>query len=230
MIIEGIATNIQDVHDLNRFGADRIELCSGMEQDGLTPAMALVKEAVEASSIPINVMIRPHDLSFRYTDREVMQMEDQIREVGSYGANGIVIGALAEDGRIDANALESFISICGEMDITFHKAFDALDDQVEGLKMLFKYPEVKTILTSGGPGGVTDNFGKLQKLMKKTEGTHITIMPGGGLNTDNVTEMVEKLKPESLHFGTGIRSFKSYEAGISGEKLAFIRSAGRNRR
>ena len=82
MIIEGIATNIQDVHDLNRFGADRIELCGEMEKDGLTPEMSLVKEAVEVSSIPVNVMIRPHDLSFHYTDRQIIQMEDQIREVG----------------------------------------------------------------------------------------------------------------------------------------------------
>jgi copper homeostasis protein len=195
-----------------------------MEQDGLTPAMALVKEAVEASSIPINVMIRPHDLSFRYTDREIMQMEDQIREVGSYGANGIVIGALAEDGRIDTNALESFISVCGEMDITFHKAFDALDDQVEGLKMLLKYPEVKTILTSGGPGGVTDNLEQLERLMKEAEDTHVTIMPGGGLSTENVAEVIERLKPGSLHFGTGVRSTKSYNAPIYKEKIEFIRS------
>ncbi|MBY8908715.1 hypothetical protein K6L05_02805 [Salinicoccus roseus] len=138
MIIEAIATSMQDVHDLNRFGADRIELCGEMEKDGLTPEMALVKEAVLVPSIPINVMIRPHDLSFRYTDREIMQMEDQIREVSSYGANGIVIGALAEDGRIDTNALENFISVCGEMDITFHKAFDALNDQFEGLEVLLK--------------------------------------------------------------------------------------------
>ncbi|MEZ2457665.1 copper homeostasis protein CutC [Salinicoccus roseus] len=230
MIIEGIATSMQDVHDLNQFGADRIELCGDMDKDGLTPEMALVKEAVEASSIPINVMIRPHDLSFRYTDREIMQMEDQIREVASYGANGIVIGALAEEGRIDTNALENFISVHGNMDITFHKAFDALDDHFEGLELLLKYPEVKTILTSGGPGGVTDNLEHLERLMQEAEDTHVTIMPGGGLSTENVAEVIERLKPVSLHFGTGVRSGKSYEAGISGEKLAFIRSAGRNKR
>ncbi|MCG7332464.1 copper homeostasis protein CutC [Salinicoccus roseus] len=230
MIIEGIATNIQDVHDLNQFGGDRIELCGDMDKDGLTPEMALVTEAVEASSIPINVMIRPHDLSFRYTDREIMQMEDQIRAVGSYGANGIVIGALAEDGRIDANALENFISVCGEMDITFHKAFDALDDQVEGLKLLLKYPEVKTILTSGGAGGVIDNFEHLERLMKEAEDTHVTIMPGGGLSTENVAEVIERLKPGSLHFGTGVRSGKSYDAPISKEKIEFIRKVDRSGR
>ncbi|WP_271397079.1 hypothetical protein [Salinicoccus roseus] len=31
MIIEGIAASTQDVHDLNRSGADRIELCGEMD-------------------------------------------------------------------------------------------------------------------------------------------------------------------------------------------------------
>ncbi|WP_342388839.1 copper homeostasis protein CutC [Salinicoccus bachuensis] len=223
MIIEGIATNIQDIHDLNRFGADRVELCGEMEKDGLTPEMNLVEEAVKVSDIPINVMIRPHDDSFHYTDEEIQQMAEQIEEVGSYGANGIVIGVLTEDGHIDVRALDKFISVCGGMDITFHKAFDALEDQSEGLDVLLEYPEVRTILTSGGPGGVTDNFENLQKLMKGA-GIHMNIMPGGGLSTENVTEVVDGLNPDSLHFGTGIRIGKSYDEGISKEKIEFIRS------
>ncbi|WP_031548133.1 copper homeostasis protein CutC [Salinicoccus luteus] len=230
MIIEGIATNIQDVHDLNRFGADRIELCGDMEKDGLTPEMRLVKEAVAVSSIPVNVMIRPHDESFHYTDVDIQQMTKQIEEVESYGANGIVLGALTEDGRIDVRALDRFISVCGDMDITFHKAFDALEDQSEGLEVILKYPQIGSILTSGGSGGVTDNFGNLQKLMEWTERTHVTVMPGGGLSTENISEVVETLKPESLHFGTGIRSAKSYDAEISKEKIDFIRTVERSGR
>ncbi|WP_271397080.1 copper homeostasis protein CutC [Salinicoccus roseus] len=94
--------------------------------------------------------------------------------------------------------------------------------------MLLKYPEVKTILTSGGPGGVTDNFEHLERLMKEAEDTHMTIMPGGGLSTENVSEVIERLKPGSLHFGTGVRSTKSYDAPISKEKIEFIWDVEKN--
>ena len=38
-------------------GADRVELCSRLELDGLTPKRKLVKQVLSALSIPIKIMM-----------------------------------------------------------------------------------------------------------------------------------------------------------------------------
>ena len=45
-------------------GADRIELCSRLDLDGLTPSKELVKRLVSDLTIPIKVMVRPRKVIF----------------------------------------------------------------------------------------------------------------------------------------------------------------------
>lgn len=47
------------------------------------------------------VMIRPRGGDFLYSDREVEVMKADIRLAKLHGADGLVFGALTEDGRID---------------------------------------------------------------------------------------------------------------------------------
>ena len=51
--------------------------------------------------IPVFVMIRPRGGDFLYSDREVEVMRRDIELVKSHGADGLVLGALTEDGRVD---------------------------------------------------------------------------------------------------------------------------------
>ncbi|GAA3731329.1 copper homeostasis protein CutC [Salinicoccus jeotgali] len=223
MIIEGIAVNVQDVQDLNDFGADRIELCADMEKDGLTPSTELIQEAVAHSDIPVNVMIRPHGDSFHYTSEDVEEMRASIRTVQECGAAGIVLGCLRESGVIDERTLEMLLAESGDLDVTFHKAFDAVDDQPAALEVIMRHPKIKTILTSGGQGPSVKNMGTLKELMAKTRNGLPMIMPGGGLNTENVSQVMDALTPAALHFGTGIREGQSYEGRISEKKLLMVK-------
>src|SRR5690625_6161967 len=93
MLIEVIGLSIDDVIQAEKGGADRVELCQSIVEDGLTPSYGLVKSAVEIARIPINVMIRPHNKSFVYTPNDVKLMLDDIRMIRELGANGIVICA-----------------------------------------------------------------------------------------------------------------------------------------
>ena len=51
--------------------------------------------------IPVFVMIRPRGGDFLYSDREVEVMRRDVEQVKSHGADGLVLGALTEDGRVD---------------------------------------------------------------------------------------------------------------------------------
>ena len=59
-------------------GANRIEFCSNLNEDGLTPNFNDLKLIKSLVSVPIRVMIRPHSKSFEYNDNEERTMIEQI--------------------------------------------------------------------------------------------------------------------------------------------------------
>lgn len=59
----------------------------------------MVKQYVK---IPVYVMIRPRGGDFLYSDQEVQVMRKDIELMKRHGADGLVLGALTEDGRVDA--------------------------------------------------------------------------------------------------------------------------------
>ena len=59
-------------------GANRIEFCSNLNEDGLTPNFNDLKEIKNLVSIPIRVMIRPHSKSFEYNDNDIAKMTETI--------------------------------------------------------------------------------------------------------------------------------------------------------
>lgn len=221
MLIEVIATTIQDVIDANEYGADRVELCSSMDQDGLTPSIGLIKEASHISKIPINVMVRNHNQSFVYNDADKKIMLDEISFINDTEANGIVIGMLEENGTIDEPFLQAVSEKLNNKEIVFHKAFDQIEDKISTLKIIKEYPDVKTVLTAGGQGSAQDHFKELMILNGHAESFGITIMPGGGLAHDNTDGFRKKFK--ALHFGTGARTNGSFHHSLSHSRIQMIK-------
>ena len=93
-------------------GAGRIELCSDMHLDGLTPPQEHIVAARDAmgSQRGLLCMIRPRGGGFIYTPDEVSLMEAQIRMAAEAGSNGVVLGALvAGDHSIDQKVLTRLV-------------------------------------------------------------------------------------------------------------------------
>lgn len=61
--------------------------------------------------IPAYVMIRPRGGDFLYSDQEVEVMRKDIELMKSQGADGLVLGALTEDGRVDAELCMELLGI-----------------------------------------------------------------------------------------------------------------------
>src|SRR5690625_3189480 len=106
MLIEVIGLSIDDVIQAEKGGADRVELSQRLVEGGVTPSYGLIEAAVEIAKIPINVMIRPHNKSFVYTPNDVKLMVEDIRMIRELGANGVVLGALADEGLVGEALLE----------------------------------------------------------------------------------------------------------------------------
>lgn len=225
MIVEIIAITPDDVAVAAAAGADRIELVSGIAEGGLTPSTGLMEAAVQAAAIPVNVMIRPHSQSFCYNEADQLIMLRDIEVARAAGAAGIVIGLLNGEGEIDRTGLERMLAAASGMDVTFHRAFDELQDQAAGLRVLSEYHNISRVLTAGGLRPAPESWDQLRKLQKLSEELGGPRMMGGyGLHADNAAELVKKTGVPEVHFGSGAREKGSFQYGVDARAVERIRS------
>ncbi len=72
--LEICAFNLSSALAAQRAGADRIELCAGPEEGGLTPSAGLIRTARELLQIQLYPIIRPREGDFLYSDEEFRVM------------------------------------------------------------------------------------------------------------------------------------------------------------
>lgn len=83
--------------------------------------------------VPVFVMIRPRGGDFLYSDREVEVMKADIRLAKLHGADGLVFGALTEDGRIDTELCTALLGegASRQSSVLYHGFSAAPADAVE---------------------------------------------------------------------------------------------------
>ncbi len=195
-------------------GAARIELCSEMQYDGLTPDVILIREARKIfKKNGLMVMIRPRQGHFIYSREEVQLMIQQIHCAATAGADGVVIGALrANDNRLDCRTLGKLVEISKTygLGVTLHRAFDATPDPFEALEQLIAL-NVDRVLTSGtawstGQGALA-GVERLCQLIKLAA-ARIEVVIGGGISADNVAAILAGIpacdSKRSLHAYSGV--------------------------
>src|SRR5690242_401764 len=108
-----------------RGGADRIELCSMLTDGGLTPSPELMKEVRSGVKIPIFAMIRPRAGGFVYSEEEFRGMSESIRFARQLQMDGLVLGILRADRKVDINRSRELVERAAPLPVTYHRAFDA---------------------------------------------------------------------------------------------------------
>jgi copper homeostasis protein len=86
--------------------------------------------------------------------------------------------------------------------------------------MLAKYPEITTILTSGGHGDFPNRMKTI--LQMKNVCGDISLLVGSGLNKDNILSISSELNTGYYHFGTAVRRNNSLIEGVELEKAKEI--------
>jgi copper homeostasis protein len=220
MNIEICAPNIQSALNAQKAGATRIELCTAIEVGGVTPSAGLISAAVHLLDIPVNVLIRPREGNFCYSEYELMIMLDDIAFCQDNEAGGVVIGALTNDGFLDLGKMEQMILASEGMEITCHRAFDFVKDPFAALEGLIDLG-VHRILTSGLQNSAYEGRFMLQKLVEKADG-RITIMAGAGVNYQNIAEIASVSGVSDFHFTAKKKIIQKNPTGdISGLEFAY---------
>ncbi len=204
--IEVCANSVESCIAAQKGGAYRVELCDNLYEGGTTPSAATVEVARKYINIKLNVIIRPRGGDFCYSDIEFEVMKKDIETVKKLGADGIVTGILKEDGNIDIERTKELIEIAQPMSVTFHRAFDVCQNPIKALDELIEM-KVDRLLTSGQRNKATEGAELIAELVKRADG-RIKIMPGSGVNAQNIKELKEKTSAKEFHL-SGRRNYDS---------------------
>jgi len=179
-------------------GADRIEICSSLNLDGLTPSREIVRKLIKTLNIPIKVMIRPKAGDFCYDRKEIKEMFDDIAYFRSLDVYGVVLGVLNDNNTVDINLTNKLVNAAGKLEVTFHKAIDSCDNVLEELRMIINNTGVSSILTSGG---FSDAFAghKIIKEMIKIAGKNISIIVAGSVTSNNILSLHKLIEGNQYH-------------------------------
>jgi copper homeostasis protein len=196
-MLEICCANIASALNAQAGGADRIELCDNLWEGGTTPSFGMLKVLRQELKIQIFVLIRPRGGDFLYSDAEFKVMLQDIYLAKELGADGIVSGILKADGTVDCDRTTALIEAASPLPFTFHRAFDCCRDLNEALEDII-FCGAKRILTSGGKNSVAEGIEPLKELNKQAAG-RIIILPGGGINSQNIQSIKEKTGCTEFH-------------------------------
>jgi len=158
-------------------------------------------------------MVRPRTGDFVYSEEEIGIMLADIHVFKKCGVRGIVTGALTPDGRVDVECMKRLIDAALPLEVCFHRAFDMTRNPEEAIHDIASMGGIARILTSGhGPTapGSLDALKKLFQIRKdviENDPWGLSILPGSGINGQNVTQLLGTLVPlglKEIHMSGGM--------------------------
>lgn len=197
MILEVCAFNIQSCLIAEQAGAGRIELCADPLQGGTTPSYGLIQYVLEKIAIPAYPMIRPRGGNFVYDAHELAIMKKDILICKNLGCPGIATGIQLAGRQIDTENLRRIVEWAYPMTVTCHKVFDAAPDAFAALEDVVA-AGCSRILTSGLHKTALEGANVIQKLVAQA-GNRIIIMPGGGVRSSNIAQLVSQTGAMEYH-------------------------------
>ena len=197
VLLEIIAFDINSCQLIEKAGGGRIELCANPPEGGTTVSYGMMRAAREAVQIPVFPIIRPRGGDFLYSPEEIAVMKADIQLARDLGMDGVVLGCLKPNGEVDYELTARLVELAYPMEVTFHRAFEQVPDQLEALETVIK-AGCQRILTSGGANTVMDGLSALLACIKAAQ-ERIIILPGAGIRSGNIARLQQLTGLKEFH-------------------------------
>ncbi|RWC93666.1 MAG: copper homeostasis protein CutC [Mesorhizobium sp.] len=203
-------------------GADRVELCASLVEGGITPSLGTVRAALELATVPFHVIVRPRGGDFLYSEAEYRSMLADVSALADLGVAGVVVGCLNADGTIDEARMGELVRAAGSLNVTCHRAFDMTRGPAEALEALVRC-RVGRVLTSGQRDTALEGAELLAGLVQQA-GERIIILGCGGLDPDNIAEVLGRTGLKEMHFAAladvpSAMRYRNPRVGMGGSDL-----------
>lgn len=179
-------------------GADQLELCSDLANDGLTPDTALTEKILETISIPLKVMIRHRKGDFFYDKSDISIIRNQINSMKLIGIKHVVFGSLTHLNRINLEQIKMVSEWAYPMNVTYHKAIDLSENFFEDTELLLQFKNVKSLLTSGQASTAEKGYLTLKRLLVDF-GKNIKIISAGSITDKNLNKIHNMIRGRYYH-------------------------------
>lgn len=178
-------------------GAYRVELCDNLFEGGTTPSFGQIALTRKLLDIKLYPIIRPRGGNFVYSDLEFEVMKADVVNCKALGCDGVVFGILSVDGTVDVERCRTLLELAYPLPATFHRAFDETADLFDALDVLISLG-FERVLTSGGAATAVAGVTVIKKLID-VAADRIEIMPGAGLNVENVDSLIRATGARAVH-------------------------------
>ena len=197
MDLEICVNSIQSAYNAKAGGATRIELCQALEQGGTTPSYSTIEYCTNELKLRTYVLIRPRTGNFIYNSLEFDNIRREVIVCRQLGATGVVVGFLDNNLDVDISKTKEIVDLAGEMEVTFHRAFDICNNPMQNLERVIDCG-CSRILTSGCKATAYQGMDMLKKLVGQANG-RIKIMAGSGINANNAIEIINTTGVSEVH-------------------------------
>lgn len=204
MILEICVDSVESAIASQTGGAQRLELCSDLNEGGITPSDGLIQAVRKHVGIDVFAMVRPRGGDSFYTPYEFDVMKADVLRMKELKADGIVIGLLDQNGQVDVPRTRELVQLASPMHVTFHRAFDMSADLDESLDRVIE-TGAHRILTSGGVQTVTQGAERVTRLIAAARG-RIRIMVGGGVRQENIRKIALRTGATEFHCSLRIKT------------------------
>ncbi|MDL2248019.1 copper homeostasis protein CutC [Bacteroides sp. OttesenSCG-928-J23] len=198
MVFEICANSVNSCLAAQQGGAQRVELCAGISEGGTTPSYGEIVTARELLTIKLHIIIRPRGGDFLYSPTEISIMERDIHLAREAGVDGVVFGCLTSEGDIDLSLTKRLMNASEGLSVTFHRAFDQCRHPLQALEQLIDLG-CNRILTSGQQPTAEQGIPLIKQLIEQAN-ERIIILPGSGINENNIKRIAEETGAGEFHF------------------------------
>ncbi len=196
-ILEVCAFHIDSCLIAEKEGAYRVELCDNPIEGGTTPSYGTIRRVREKISIKLYPILRPRSGNYFYSEEEFEILKHDIAICRTLGCDGISAGVQLIDGTIDKERLKQMVELAGPIGVTCNRVFDCTPDPFQALEDIIECG-CERILTSGQKSAAPDAGELLGRLVKQA-GTRIRIMPGAGVKSSNLANLMEQSGAAEYH-------------------------------
>jgi copper homeostasis protein len=218
--IEVIVQTVDDARAATDGGADRLEVVRSMRDGGLTPPVSVVEAIKRVTPLPLRVMIRENS-GFETTGAELEVLRAAAWSFAKLAVDGLVVG-FAKSGELSLPEFASVIEAAPAIPITFHRAFDSLNDQLSAIDTLSTIRRVDAILTSGGEGSAAERCARLHEFVQRA-GSRLSIIAGGGVDLETFGLLERDHTVSWIHVGRAARDGQDPEGPVSAASVRRLR-------
>lgn len=200
-LIEVATDSVGDAKYALDHGASRVEFCSALDADGLTPDVRQLRGLLRAAPGMVAVLVRERTENFAARGTLLNAMEKRIRQVVGHGAAGVVFGVLdVHKGhwQVDEAACERLIRACDGVPATFHRALDVCEDWEKAIDTLVALGFQRVLMSGGANLRARGAVDRVAACVQRAAG-RMEIIAGGGLRHDNARAVIERAGCRWVH-------------------------------